>query len=355
MLSAAKNRYITVVIHVLVWGFLVYILFMYPPLVSAQTRLPNAFWIKQTVHTLLLIVAFYFNAYVLVPKLLVRNRYGEFIAAVAAISLFFGFILARIDNWLDLAKQLEQAFGKKLFPNPYMDHFALITMLLVFGISTSITIVQRWSFDAKLRQEFETQRTLAELSFLKAQINPHFFFNTLNSIYALTFVNVDTSRQVLLKLSRMMRYLLYETEQDTTMLSKELAFIKDYVEIMQLRLTDNTTVQFHLPEHVEEMPIAPMLLLPFVENAFKHGVDDQQNGTIGIDIKQDDNRIEMNVSNPMFANHGDANHHKLEGSGIGLVNTRRRLNLLYRDRHELKIDSNYKDNTYGVSLKINLQ
>lgn len=354
MLSAAKNRYITVVIHVLVWGFLVYILFMYPPLVSAQTRLPNAFWIKQTVHTLLLIVAFYFNAYVLVPKLLVRNRYGEFIAAVAAISLFFGFILARIDNWLDLAKQLEQAFGKKLFPNPYMDHFALITMLLVFGISTSITIVQRWSFDAKLRQDFETQRTLAELSFLKAQINPHFFFNTLNSIYALTFVNVDTSRQVLLKLSRMMRYLLYETEQDTTMLSKELAFIKDYVEIMQLRLTENTTVQFHLPEQIEEMPIAPMLLLPFVENAFKHGVDDQQNGTIGIDIKQDDNRIEMNVSNPLLSNHGDSNHHKLEGSGIGLVNTRRRLNLLYRDRHELKIDSNYKDNIYGVSLKINL-
>lgn len=119
--------------------------------------------------------------------------------------------------------------------------------------------------EALLRKSLEQQKTDSELSFLKAQINPHFFFNTLNNIYALTMINVESSRQVLLKLSRMMRYVLYETQKDGVLLSQEIAFVQDYIELMQLRLTDKVEVIFKRPTPLKEVTITPMLRLPFVE------------------------------------------------------------------------------------------
>jgi LytS/YehU family sensor histidine kinase len=143
---------------------------------------------------------------------------------------------------------------------------------MALGIGTSITAVQKSQKDTLLRQEeallrksLEQQKTDSELSFLKAQINPHFFFNTLNNIYALTMINVESSRQVLLKLSRMMRYVLYETQKDGVLLSQEIAFVQDYIELMQLRLTDKVEVIFKRPTPLKEVTIAPMLRLPFVE------------------------------------------------------------------------------------------
>src|SRR5690606_41040104 len=108
----------------------------------------------------------------------------------------------------------------------------------------------------------------SELSFLKAQINPHFFFNTLNNIYALTYVDVETSRSALHKLSRMMRYLLYDTQAGITPLSQELSFVKDYIELMKLRLNETTKVVFKEPDLKENIQIPPMLFLPYIENAF---------------------------------------------------------------------------------------
>src|ERR1700709_2659627 len=118
----------------------------------------------------------------------------------------------------------------------------------------------------------EQEQIRSELSFLKAENNPFFFFHSLYNIYALTLVNADTSRKALHQLSRMMRYVLYDTQHGTAQLSQEIAFIKDYISLMELRLTDKVTITFDLPTSLHDMVVAPMLFLPFVENAFKHGI-----------------------------------------------------------------------------------
>lgn len=327
---------------------------MYQPLAGAGAKLPKEFWIKQVVHTIVMLSAFYINLYFLVPKLLLKDKLVTFLIVVILFSLVSNVLLVQIDTWLKLSKQLDRTFGRRMWPNPYFDVFGLITTLMALGISTSVAIIDTWNRDTKLRQEFESQRTIAELSFLKAQIHPHFFFNTLNSIYALTYINVETSRQVLHKLSRMMRYLLYETQQNTTMLSKEVAFIQDYIEIMKLRLNSNTTVQFTLPDKIEEMPIASMLLLPFVENAFKHGIDDLQPSTIVVDIKQLPDGLALTIKNKMVKKQCDSQKKEIEGKGIGMVNTRRRLDLLYKDKYSLNINPDVQTNEYNLHLTLNL-
>lgn len=350
MLSNTKDKLITVLIHILVWGLLIFVLFMYPALSGAAIKLPGAFWFKQGIHIILLIFTYYTNANFLVNKLLLRNKTLLFITSLIAWCFASGVFLDWIDRLFDLNRLHERAFGGKMLPFLHVDFFALMTMFFIFGISTGVSLVQYWQRDAKARQEFESLRATTELSFLKAQINPHFFFNTLNTIYALTYVNVETSRQSLYKLSHMMRYLLYETQQDKVLLSKEIEFIKDYIGIMKLRLGDNTLVIFNIPEHLQEMPISSMLLLPLVENAFKHGVDDAADCTIFVGIEQNDAGIVLKVVNGIFSQPDYAEREKDE-KGIGLINTRRRLDLLYPGKYILDVTAD----THAAKYEINLQ
>ena len=353
MISNTKDKLITVLIHVLIWGFLIFVLFMYPVLSGAMVKLPDTFWAKQDIHILLLLFTYYINAFYLVNKLLLKNKPVLFIGVLIAWCFITSLFLDWIDQRLNLFIVHERAFGHKMLPFLHVDFFGLMTMFFISGISTGISLVQHWHRDAKVRQDFESLRATTELSFLKAQINPHFFFNTLNTIYALTYVNVETSRQSLYKLSHMMRYLLYETQQDTALLSKEVEFIKDYIEIMKLRLRENTIVVFDIPEHLQEMPIAPMLLLPLVENAFKHGVDDASDCTISVEIKQNSTGITLMVINGIFTQ-PDYAAQETDNKGIGLINTRRRLDLLYLDRYFLDINADTQAAKYELNLQLTL-
>lgn len=351
MVTGSRAKVVTVVIHILVWSLLTYVLFVYPPLVGTGVKLPKQFLIKQIIHMLLMVTTYYLNTYYLVPKFLLKGRLIPFTLSIALIMIFASLLMARIEVWFELSEHLRRAFGKKIWHNSYVDFFGLFTTIFVFGISTSLSIMQQWNRDWKIRQELETQRAVAELAFLKAQINPHFFFNTLNSIYALTYINAETSRQVLLKLSSMMRYLLYETQHDTTPISKELTFIRNYVEIMKLRLNDNMFVDLILPEETSEMPIAPMVLLPFIENAFKHGVNDQNTGSISVNITQLNDGLDLKVKNNVINKTDETD---IDGKGIGLTNTRRRLNLLYENRYSLEIKNDELLKEYYVHLQIAL-
>jgi len=351
MVNGSKAKFITLLIHLLVWSLLIYVLFNFPPLVGNQVKAPSQFLTKQIFHMILMIGTYYFNTYYLVPKLLLNGKRAMFGIAILAIILFAGLIMARIEIWFSLAEHLRKAFGKKIWHNAYVDFFGLFTTILVLGISTSLAIIQEWNRDWKIRQEIETKRALTELTFLKAQINPHFFFNTLNSIYALTYINAETSREVILKLSGMMRYLLYETQHDNTTLTKELSFIQNYVDIMKLRLNDNMEVELLLPQQITDIPIAPMLLLPFVENAFKHGVDDDFAGAISIFIAQEEGNLLLIVKNTVIESDQATD---VDGKGIGLVNTLRRLELLYKDRHSLAVRHEINSKEYIVNLTIKL-
>ncbi len=321
---------------------------------SKQTKLPDDFLIKQTAHMLLMLSAYYVNACYLIPCLLLKNKKRLFLFSIITFVFVSSVILATIDRWLNLSQQLEPILGRKMWSNPYIDFFGLLTTIFVLGISTSIAVVQKWDRDNSARQDFEKQNIVAELSFLKAQIHPHFFFNTLNSIYALTYINVDTSRKVLYKLSRMMRYLLYETQQNKVPLSKEISFIMDYVEIMKLRTKENMTVEFTIPTQTEGLSIAPMLLLPYIENAFKHGVDDVKRGTITINISSTPIRLELEVRNMIIGNIGERYGEEAR-TGIGMANARRRLDLLYKGNYSLQCGEDPATNEYHLHLALDLK
>ena len=350
-----KSISVLVLIHILIWAVIAVVLFIYQPL-SWNIALPIQLWIKQGIVLVLLIVSYYVNANLFVPKFLLQNRTRDFFILLIMLVGVVLFINSWMDPWLHIPQLMDKAFRHHGPPPRPRDHkrdfsVLMLTMTsLVLGISTSVTAIQKWQTDQRLRQELEQEKTTSELSFLKAQINPHFFFNTLNNIYALTVVDVEASREAIHKLSRMMRYLLYETQQDITLLSKEIGFIKDYIELMKLRLTDRVTLQFNYPENLKDEQIAPMLFLPFVENAFKHGISSTEPSNITILIEQDDNQLSINVRNTIF----DDPQVQMEGdSGIGLNNTRRRLDLIYPYHHTLSIERT-ADNQYNVKLTLNL-
>lgn len=355
MIPKSKNTVITIIIHILIWG--VFGLIYFSPPLNWNITVPYQLWIKQGIILSLLIIAFYVNALVLVPKFVLKNRTGLYFVIVACIVAIILLLNFYADELLNIHQLMEAAFHKKGPPKHRggRDHgwdFALLAMTaLVLGIGTSMTAIQKWQKDKQLHQEKEQERVSSELSFLKAQINPHFFFNTLNNIYALTHVNAEVSRKAIHQLSRMMRYVLYDTQNSTTLLSQEIAFIKDYIDLMKLRLTDVVNIDFSTPAALKDMGIAPMIFLPFIENAFKHGVSAVQSSYINITVNQNDSIIELNVVNTIIE---EQNNNLEEGSGIGLNNTRRRLDLLYPGKHTLLISESTTENAYLVNLTLNL-
>jgi len=355
IVTKSKSGLVTLIIHILIWVAFALILFFFQPL-TWNIVVPYQFWIKNGIVVGLLIAAYYLNASVLVPQLLLKNRNSIYFLIIVSVAVIMVMANKYSDQWLNIPQLLGAAFHKSGPPKHHtrsngFDVFMIVTTALVIGISTSITTIQKWQHDKQVHQDLEQDRVTSELSFLKAQINPHFFFNTLNNIYALTLVNADTSRKAIHQLSRMMRYVLYDTQNAIPQLSQEIAFIKDYISLMQLRLTDVVKVNLTTPATLKDMAVAPMIFLPFVENAFKHGVSATQPSNIDISVSQQNTTVELKVSNNIIK---EQNNNLEAGSGIGLNNTRRRLDLLYPGKHILLIDENVAANTYSVHLTLDL-
>ena len=324
-----------------------FVFILYPPH-NFGVRPPREFWIIQIVHLVLLVGVFYYNSLVAVPQYLLKHRSVRF-AMTAAVNVVF---IVGMNDFLEHALGLPGLIGGHMpYPphSPVVNIYMLTTTLLVLGISTSVAVVQQWQKESQARQLLEQDQMKSELVMLKSQINPHFFFNTLNNIYSLTFIDVVLSRESLHKLSRMMRYLLYETH-DTVPLSKEVDFVRDYVELMRIRLQKNTTLVVEGPEMFSEYAIYPMLLIPFVENAFKHGVSTKTCGRIHIRSSLVSRKFRFEVKNSIVSKVGLSAE---ADGGIGLSNTRRRLELLYKGRYHLDI-LEVPGSTFVVSLELDL-
>ncbi|MDB5131135.1 MAG: Histidine kinase [Mucilaginibacter sp.] len=359
IIPKSKSTLVTIIIHILIWAVFGLIYFFQP--VTWNIAVPYQLWIKQSIILGLVIIAYYLNSFVLVPRFLLKDRNSIYFLAVIGIAAFIVLMSGYVDQWLNMHQLMDAAFHKSGPPrhrggrshNWDVGMLAALaaTVALVLGISTSITAIQKWQKDKQVHQEMEQDKISSELSFLKAQINPHFFFNTLNNIYALTHVDAETSRKAIHQLSRMMRYVLYDTQNSTTQLSQEVAFIKDYISLMQLRLTDVVKIDFRSPALVKEMSVAPMIFLPFVENAFKHGVSATHPSYIEISVEQNDNILELKVVNTIIK---EQSNNLEEASGIGLNNTRRRLDLLYPGKYTLLIREDTEENIYLVHLTLDL-
>lgn len=358
MAAFSFQRFLTPLIHVLAWGLLALALLLFQPF-QGRVVLPIEYWVKQGAQLLLWMSAFYLTARLSVPRLLLRGHSGWFVLALAGTAGVVMLLSRGLENALHLPDLMHAAFraageGRRNGRprGNYFDLVGLLITLLVLGIATAITVVQHWQQEARLRERLDQQRTEAELAMLKAQINPHFFFNTLNNIYSLTLIDGERARAALHRLSRMMRYVLYDTASGHARLSQEVAFIQDYITLMQLRLTDRVQVVFEHPEPVREVLVAPMMLLPFVENAFKHGVAATAPSRIYIGLRQPAaDELAIVVRNTLFPASGT----DLAGSnGIGLANTRRRLDLLYPGRYTLQVNEKTPDNEFEVALSLHV-
>ena len=229
---------------------------------------------------------------------------------------------------------------EKIIPVIIINAFSLWLLAIV----TSIL----WSFYNRLK-DTENERLSAQIASLKSQINPHFLFNTLNNIYATAIDTSPKAADMVDKLSEMMRYTMRDTQQDFVLLEDELNYISNYIELQKLRLDRSVKLEYSSLDDIPALQIAPMLLIPFIENAFKHGVNSEQKSHIKIDIVMNKNELRLSVVN----NKVDIQQNTSERSGLGIENTKHRLDLIYPANHLLVINDTEKQ--FNVSLYINLQ
>jgi LytS/YehU family sensor histidine kinase len=208
-----------------------------------------------------------------------------------------------------------------------------------------------WLVQQRDKKELESQTLQSELKFLKSQINPHFLFNTLNSLYALTLKKSDLAPEIVLKLSEMMRYMLYECNEKEVPLNKEINYMKNYLELEKLRHGAKMLIDFKVNGEIINQKIAPLILIPFIENSFKHGINNQVSvGFVNLELnvyKNDLNMILENSKSPSLPKPSGK-----KSGGIGLANVKRRMAILYPENHSLDIIES--PNTYKIELNLNL-
>jgi LytS/YehU family sensor histidine kinase len=241
----------------------------------------------------------------------------------------------------------DEHFGRPPFREMHLFNYMFTSLFLVF-FSLGMRVLERHSQTEKLQKELEKEKLNSELAFLKNQISPHFFFNTLNNIYSLISINTEDSQNAVLKLSKMMRYLLYDSEHGNTKLSNEIDFMANYIDLMKLRMTDKIILNVAFPEKYTDLNIPPLIFIPFIENAFKHGISHREKSFINISMTTEKDSILFRCANSVIKAREEIEPGQ---SGIGLENVTKRLNLLFPDKHDLKI--NKSDLEYEVVLQIN--
>ncbi|WP_175454734.1 sensor histidine kinase [Lutibacter oricola] len=232
-------------------------------------------------------------------------------------------------------------------PNGPVRKLHFIIFILSFAIGTSVKLVSEWYKSEKLKQQIENQKISAEISFLKTQLNPHFLFNSLNSIYSLANKKSDDTTEAIVTLSELMRYMIYETQKELVPLADEINYIKNYIDLQNLRLKDSSGVRVNIHGKIDHK-IEPLLLISFIENAFKYGTDYNGKTDIRICIEVVDSNLTLEVSNYVSIHKRDD-----QNSGIGLKNVKNRLQLQYPNSHELKIEE--EDKRFSVKLKLKLK
>jgi len=290
------------------------------------------------------LVAFYTSFLFISPFVINRNSIWRsillFIACGTVIySLKIG-VIFYLDTHFEQAYSNSKLLAAGILIGDYTNNFIIMAIALLIRISIN------WFRDQKTKADLLLQQQTQELALLKAQVNPHFFFNTLNNIYSLVYRKSDDAPAALLKLSEIMRYMLYDSKTDTVPLPKELEHLENYLELEKLRLRDPNFISYQLDGDSSGMMIPPMLLLSFVENAFKHGKKRVKNPGITIDLKIEHDRLKFMVANYTLEEEANAN----KSGGIGLNNITRRLELLYPGSHTLHILK--ESDQYVVNLEL---
>ena len=345
ILSVYKKLYILLskrgVYHGVVWMF-----YMIGLLLSDHSE--DGFWLifrNNIIHMFFLILIVYFNYLYLIPKLLSRKSFLIYAAALLVTAALITPVetLFRYGN-LWTSSNVESKI--QLIENQF-SHFILLFFILC--LSTIVKISKEWLYQQTVQKELENKNLQSELSFLKSQINPHFLFNTLNSIYALSLKQSDQAPELVLRLSEMMRYMLYKSNEKEVPLEQEIKYIQNYLELEKTRYGKKALIEFVQEGSPDNYKVAPLLFITFLENSFKHGLSQSiSEGYVRCQLLLKKGCIHFHLTNSKTV-HKDIGYFQ---GGIGLKNAQRRLDLLYANRYQLNI--NETEEQYTVSLDIQL-
>ena len=295
---------------------------------------------------LIAMLVVYINLYLIMPFFYSKEKYLQYFMALLMV-LLLGGLSSRFFSWAIWLPGERLTDPANYEPTSYW----IWTRIISNGLSNfpvlALTVLIKMMFDANAREKklrkIEKEKFTAEMGLLKAQINPHFFFNTLNSLYALALARSKKSAEVVLRLSDLMRYMLYEASANVVSLKDEITYLENYISIEQMRFADRLDLSFQYSGDIAGKSISPLLLLPFIENSFKHGIEDSS-GWITIDLKVESNSLYLKVENSYTL------PVKPKKTGLGLANVKRRLELAYSGKHELNFSQN--DESYLVELTL---
>jgi hypothetical protein len=352
-----NSRKIEILIFVLIWA-LVFSVPYFSERGSGHLDWNNlaGHWVRLSGY----IIVFLVNVYVLVPRFLLKKRYLSYFISVliliiigiaismTAHSAFFSFADPGMNFSPDGFRQpgLDSPNSKPPFM-AFIDN--LIICILIIGAGTTIKLMSKWLSEERLRKDAEKEQLKTNLALLRHQVSPHFFMNTLNNIHSLIEIDSGKAQDAVVRLSTLMRYLLYDSAQSMIELKKEIEFINSFISLMQLRHSDEVEVTVVIPGQVPDTKIPPMLFISLLENAFKHGVSYPLRSFIYFEIQVSSTFLTCIIKN---SKHKVAANYQGEYSGIGLDNIKESLKLLYEDNFQLNIRD--KESEFEVDLKIPL-
>lgn len=384
-----RPEYRKIIFQVFIW--LIVLLF---PLLSYNIRvLDSAFYVKECINTLFIIGLFYLHMRFLIPRFFASRKLIRYAVWIFGSILFIVAEQETVEyaTFRRVSTRAHQPYivslharnGNRLQPNttqPIPQHpdnnfappppppewrnkkiagmpafifvmtlrKALFSAFLILLASGFIKTALEWFKTQRRQEELEKEKLNAELDFLKQQVNPHFLFNSLNSIYALTQRKAEEASEAVMQLSQMMRYMIYESNTSEVVLAKELDYLDSYMNLKKLRLSHQVTVHYEVTGDITGLYIEPMLLIPFIENAFKHGVSYTEKCDIHIKINVGQRKLDLLVSNKIYR------HENTEPGGIGLSNVTKRLDMLYPG-HQHLLNIIQENNKYTVSLSLQLK
>jgi two-component system, LytTR family, sensor kinase len=293
------------------------------------------------------ILASYFVAYLLIPRFLFKRKIWTF-AVFLALSLLTASFLQRLFHSQIIGRFIEpEQVYFTMYPTTALVFKTVISIYPIVVVVALIKIVKHWYEQDRKHQDMYKEKIEAELSYLKSQIHPHFLFNTLNSLYALTLKKSDQASKVVLKLSQLLHYLLYDSNKQTVPLEKELELIENYISLEKIRFGNRLKLSYNFSGNLQGLEIAPLLLLPFVENSFKHGASRQPEEVwVDIQLVVEEDSLRLKISNSKEAAPQSVEN---ANEGIGLQNVMRRLELIYgAENYHIQMED--KEDRYTVDL-----
>ena len=348
-----NKRIIQIGIHITAWACFLMLPLVFFPRPKDNSLFPEqAFNLYFVLINLFYIAFYYFNSGFLIPKLLEQKKTIIYTIIIFCFLIFVGMFPRLYEFFFgDIFKisSAIRAARPRNYVRPLLSPAPITIFLLVFIFSTGIKVIHQWLQTERRNKLIENEKLNTELSFLKAQINPHFLFNTLNNIYSLAADRSELTAPAVMKLSSIMRYVLTEAKNDSVSLEKEIQFLSDYIELQKMRTTSKTVVQFTVKGETSGKQVSPLLLLSFVENAFKYGISAREPSPIDICMDAQNGSLLFKVKNNK---HNQSQIKAINNTGIGIQNARRRLELLYPNKYQLQINDD--PTTYTVNLQMDI-